>query len=86
MFFNRAVSTDNAEAAELFKGYEKSAFIGTDFTQAGIMQGKMVGQYVLDHYDELDLNKDGKISYVMFKGDEANQEAIARTKLRCGVR
>ena len=80
VFFNRAVSTDNAEAAELFKGYEKSAFIGTDFTQAGIMQGKMVGQYVLDHYDELDLNKDGKISYVMFKGDEANQEAIARTK------
>ena len=81
VFFNRAVSTDNAEAAELFKGYEKSAFIGTDFTQAGIMQGKMVGQYVLDHYDELDLNKDGKISYVMFKGDEANQEAIARTAL-----
>ena len=30
VFFNRAVSTDNAEAAELFKGYEKSAFIGTD--------------------------------------------------------
>lgn len=28
----------------------------------------------------IDLNHDGKISYVMFKGDEANQEAIARTK------
>ena len=80
VFFNRAVSTDNNEAAELFKGYEKSAFVGTDFTQAGIMQGKMIGEYVLEHFDELDLNHDGKISYVMFKGDEANQEAIARTK------
>ncbi len=80
VFFNRAVSTDNDEAAALFKGYEKSAFVGTDFTQAGKMQGKMIGEYVLAHFDELDLNKDGKISYVMFKGDEANQEAIARTQ------
>lgn len=80
VFFNRAVSTDNDEAAALFKSYEKSAFVGTDFTQAGKMQGKMIGEYVLAHFDELDLNKDGKISYVMFKGDEANQEAIARTQ------
>lgn len=80
VFFNRAVSTDNEEAATLFKGYEKSAFVGTDFTQAGKMQGDMVGQYVLDHYDAIDLNGDGVISYVMFKGDEANQEAISRTQ------
>ena len=59
VFFNRAVSTDNNEAAELFKGYEKSAFVGTDFTQAGIMQGKMIGEYVLEHFDEIDLNHDG---------------------------
>ena len=37
VFFNRAVSTDNAEAEALFKGYDKSVFVGTDFTQAGIM-------------------------------------------------
>ena len=80
VFFNRAVSTDNAEAEALFKGYDKSVFVGTDFTQAGIMQGKMIGEYVLEHYDELDLNGDGKISYVMFKGDEANVEAIYRTQ------
>lgn len=80
VFFNRAVSTDNEEAAALFKGYEKSAFVGTDFKQAGMMQGTMVGEYVLEHYDEIDLNGDGVISYVMFKGDEANQEAIFRTQ------
>lgn len=48
--------------------------------EAGHLQGKMVGEYVLEHYDELDLNGDGKISYAMFKGDEANVEAIYRTQ------
>ena len=45
-----------------------------------MMQGTMIGEYVLEHYDEIDFNGDGVISYVMFKGDEANQEAILRTK------
>ena len=80
VFFNRAVSTDNEEAAALFKSYEKSAFVGTDFRQAGMMQGDMIGEYVLENYDAIDLNGDGVISYVMFKGDEANQEAIYRTQ------
>jgi len=80
VFFNRAVSTDDAEAAALFGTYEKSAFIGTKFDEAGKMQGDMIGAYVLENYDAIDLNKDGVISYVMFKGDEANQEAILRTQ------
>lgn len=80
VFFNRAVSTDDAEAKALFDSYEKSVFIGTKFEEAGMMQGTMIGEYVLEHYDEIDLNGDGVISYVMFKGDEANQEAILRTK------
>lgn len=80
VFFNRAVSTDDAEAAALFNSYEKSVFVGTKFEEAGMMQGDMIGEYVLENFDALDLNKDGVISYVMFKGDEANQEAILRTK------
>ena len=80
VFFNRAVSTDDAEAAALFATYEKSAFIGTKFDEAGKMQGDMIGEFVLANYDAIDLNKDGVISYVMFKGDEANQEAILRTQ------
>ena len=80
VFFNRAVSTDDAEAAELFLGYDKTAFVGTNFEDAGRLQGQMIGEYVLANFDALDLNGDGVITYVMFKGDEANQEAIARTK------
>ena len=44
------------------------------------MQGKMIGDYVLANFDALDLNKDGKISYAMFKGEEGNVEAIYRTQ------
>ena len=80
VFFNRAVSTDDAEASALFLGYDKTAFVGTNFEDAGKMQGTMIGEYVLANYDAIDLNGDGEISYVMFKGDEANQEAIARTR------
>lgn len=80
VFFNRAVSTDNDEAAALFLGYEKSAFVGTNFEDAGKLEGTMIGEYVLANFDKIDLNGDGVITYVMFKGDEANQEAIARTK------
>ena len=79
VFFNRAISQDDASAETLLNQYG-SAFVGTDFTQAGHMEGKMVGDFVLANYDALDLNGDGEISYVMFKGDEGNAEAIARTK------
>lgn len=74
LFFNRSV--DRA----VVKSYEKCAFIGTDYEEAGHLQGKMAGEYLLAHYDALDLNGDGRISYAMFKGQEGNQEAIARTE------
>ena len=74
IFFNRSVDE------EVVKSYDKCVFVGTDYEMAGRMQGEMVGKYLLENYDKTDLNKDGKISYVMFKGEEGNMEAIARTK------
>lgn len=44
------------------------------------MQGKMIGNYLLENYDSVDLNGDGVIQYAMFKGDAANVEAIYRTQ------
>ena len=79
IFFNRAIEDDKTEG-DVLGSYDKCAFVGTDAPEAGHMQGKMIGEYVLEHYDELDLNGDGKISYAMFKGDEANVEAIYRTQ------
>ncbi len=74
IFFNRSVSE------EVVTSYDKAVFVGTDYEMAGHMQGEMIGNYVLDNYDTLDLNGDGVISYVMFKGQEGNAEADARTQ------
>ena len=74
IFFNREVSND------VVNSYEKCAFVGTDAPEAGHMQGKLIGEYLLANYDAVDLNGDGVISYVMFKGQEGNAEAEARTQ------
>ena len=79
IFFNRAIGTDGSEVAVL-EGHNTTAFIGTDAPAAGHMQGKMIGDYAVANFDAIDLNGDGVISYAMFKGDEANVEAIFRTQ------
>ena len=79
IFFNRAIGTDGSDVTFL-NNHATSCFIGTDAPEAGHMQGKMIGEYVLANFDKLDLNKDGKISYAMFKGEEGNVEAIYRTQ------
>ena len=79
VFFNRPIGADGTDVT-LLNGNATSCFIGTDAPEAGHMQGKMVGDYVLANFDTVDLNGDGKISYAMFKGEEGNAEAIARTQ------
>lgn len=74
IFFNRSVSE------EAVSSYDKCVFVGTDYEMAGHMQGQLIGEYLVDNYDTIDLNGDGVISYVMFKGQEGNAEAIARTQ------
>ncbi|MBQ3090796.1 MAG: substrate-binding domain-containing protein [Oscillospiraceae bacterium] len=79
IFFNRAIGTDGSDIPVL-EGTATTCFIGTDAPEAGHMQGKMIGDYVVANYDAIDLNGDGSISYAMMKGDEANVEAIYRTQ------
>ena len=79
IFFNRAIGTDGSDVTVL-SANSTACFIGTDAPEAGHMQGKMIGEYVLANYEKLDLNGDGKISYAMFKGEEGNVEAIYRTQ------
>ena len=74
IFFNREVSDD------VVNSYELAAFVGTDPAEAGHMQGELIGNYLIENYDAVDLNGDGAISYVMFKGQENNPEAEYRTQ------
>ena len=73
IFFNRSISADVATS------YDKCVYVGTDNDEAGHLQGELIGNYLLDNYSSVDLNGDGIISYVMFKGQEGNVEADSRT-------
>lgn len=80
IFFNRSIADTDEDAQAIIEGHGNACYVGTEYTEAGIMQGEMIGNYLVENYDAVDLNGDGVISYVMFKGDEANLEAIARTQ------
>lgn len=79
IFFNRSIE-DNGDEGVILNYYSDVAFVGTDPAEAGHLQGELIGNYLLDHYDETDLNGDGKISYALFKGEAKNAEAIYRTR------
>lgn len=74
IFFNREVAND------VVNSYDACAFVGTDAAEAGHMQGEMIGDFLLANYDDVDINGDGVISYVLFKGQEGNAEAEFRTQ------
>ena len=61
IFFNRAVESDEDEG-KVLGSYDKCAFVGTDAPEAGHMQGKLIGDYLVENLDKVDLNGDGKIS------------------------
>ena len=74
IFFNREVSDS------IVNSYDACAYVGTDATEAGLLQGDMIGDYLVKHYEKTDLNGDGRISYVLFMGEKGNNEAIYRTR------
>lgn len=80
VFFNREVSD------AVVKSYEKCAFVGTDANEAGYMQGKAVADFLLktenlkDGKSIYDLDGNGEIKYIMFRGEHGNAEAFGRTK------
>lgn len=79
IFFNRAVEGDEEEG-KVLGSYDKCAFVGTDAPEAGHMQGQLIGEYLVENYDKVDLNGDGKIQYAMMMGQLGNVEAIYRTQ------
>ncbi len=79
IFFNKPIEGDDEENVVL-GSYDKLAFVGTDAPEAGHLQGQMIGEYLVEHYDEVDLNGDGEISYTLFKGEATNVEAIYRSQ------
>lgn len=73
VFFNREPDPN------VVKAYDRACFVGTNAADAGKMQGEIIEQ-LWKANPEYDRNKDGKVQYVMFKGEPDNPEAIARTE------
>ena len=73
VFFNREPDLNS------LKSYSKACFVGTNASDAGIMQGDIVTELWRGH-PEYDRNGDGKCQYVMIQANLDNPEAVARTE------
>ncbi len=71
----------NKEATEdgVMKSYDKVWYVGTNSAESGVIQGEMM---VADWKANpaWDKNGDGKVQYVMLKGEPGHPDAEARTK------
>ena len=80
IFFNREVSD------EVVNSYDKCCFVGTNADEAGYMEGEAIANFLLrdEHFaggkSIYDLDGDGTIKYIMFRGEHGNAEAFGRTK------
>jgi methyl-galactoside transport system substrate-binding protein len=79
IFFDRSLAADG-EDEKILQNYDNCVFVGTETSEAGHLQGSMIGDYLLENWDAVDLNNDGQITYAMFRGQEGNDEADCRTK------
>jgi len=85
VFFNREPSSADVFASAGASNAGSVAFVGTNYVQAGYLEGQMIANYLLKPENQnggsskFDANGDGKIDYAMFRGQMDNNEAIART-------
>ena len=73
VFFNKEPS------AEALASYDKAWYVGTASEEAGIIQGKIVVD-TWNANSAWDKNGDGKIQYVLLKGEPGHPDAEARTR------
>lgn len=74
VFFGSSIGYEGSDIA-LLDSYPSAGFIGQDPLEGGIIQGRMIGSFVLKNYGSLDLNGDGVITYALFRGEEENFES-----------
>lgn len=73
VFFNKKPSDKDLAS------YDKAYYVGTDPKESGVIQADLIAKYLANNAD-WDLNKDGVIQFVLFKGEPGHPDAEARTK------
>jgi methyl-galactoside transport system substrate-binding protein len=74
IFFNKEPD------ASVLKGYDKAYYVGTTSSESGVLQGELIAKAWEANKDKYDKTKDGKLQYVLLKGEPGHPDAEARTK------
>ena len=72
IFFHREVEDS------VIKSYDKACYVGFSETDRLRKQGQMAAEYVLENYSDVDLNGDGRISYLLLWGGYSGPEVAPR--------
>lgn len=75
VYINREPSADEEKRWQ--DNNWKVTYVGCDARQSGTYQGEMIAEIGLD---TLDMNKNGKVDYIMIEGDPENVDAQYRTE------
>lgn len=73
VFFNRDLGQKALDS------YENAYYVGANPEESGVIQGQLIADK-WNANKAWDLNKDGKIQYVLLKGEPGHPDAEARTK------
>lgn len=74
VFFNKEPDAD------ALASYDKAYYVGTVSKESGVIQGELIAKQWEANKDKWDKNGDGKMQYVMIKGEPGHPDAEARTE------
>lgn len=74
VFFNREPLPED------MKKWDKVYYVGAKAEQSGLLEGQLIVDYWKANKAKMDRNGDGKLQYVMLKGEPGHQDAELRTK------
>lgn len=65
--------------SEMLNSYEKAYYVGAKAEESGRLSGELVAEYFKAH-PEVDKNHDGKLQFVLLRGENGHQDMILRSR------
>ena len=65
--------------AEMLNSYDKAYYVGAKAEESGTESGELIAEYFKTH-PEADKNHDGKLQFILLKGQNGHQDMILRSK------
>lgn len=64
---------------KILDGWKKAYYVGAKAEESGTIGGQLIAEYFKSH-PEADKNKDGKLQYILIKGEQGHQDATLRSE------